>query len=133
MSTQRNKKIMFEKQNLDIVASPYIKKALINENDYSVSDSLIKIATSRNVILPSLVKSSSTQKHETSDTNKTLNFSALQPKGKRIFYEKRFTENMMVDPAIHHPTSLNVGNYYQSQAIRDSLSLGTKSHSAANL
>jgi hypothetical protein len=112
MSTQRNKKIMFEKPNLDIVASPYIKKALITDNDYAVSDSLIKIATSRNVILPSLVKSSSTQKHETSDTNKTLNFSALRPKGKRIFYEKRFTENMMVDPAIHHPTSLNVGNYY---------------------
>lgn len=41
MSTQRNKKIMFEKPNLDIVASPYIKKALINDNDYAASDSLV--------------------------------------------------------------------------------------------
>jgi hypothetical protein len=65
-------------------------------------------------MLPALFKSVSTQKLEAGGTNKNLPFSAFQPKGKgkRIFYDKRFTENMMVDPAIHHPTSLNFGNYY---------------------
>jgi hypothetical protein len=64
-------------------------------------------------MLPALFKSVSTQKLEAGGTNKNLPFSAFQPKGKgkRIFYDKRFLVNMMLDPAIHHPTSLNFGNY----------------------
>jgi hypothetical protein len=119
LSTSK-KKIMFVKPITDIVASPYIKKKFVPDSDYIENDSLINIAASRNVVLPALglvmlpalVKSVSTQKHEAGGTNKNMPFSAFRPKGKRIFYDKRFTENMMVDPAIHHPTSLNVGNYY---------------------
>jgi hypothetical protein len=119
MSTSK-KKIIFFKPITDIVASPYIKKTFVPYSDYIENDSLINIAASRNevlpalasVMLPALVKSESTQKHKAGETKKNMPFSAFQPKGKRIFYDKRFTENMMVDPAIHHPTSLNVGNYY---------------------
>jgi len=60
-------------------------------------------------------------------------FNAYRPKGKRIFYDKRFTANMMVDPAVHHPTSLNVGNYYHFSPRKEPANLGLKSASAANL